>query len=101
MTARAVRAITAGKASVTIGPLVTLEINTDLSSYKIGDRIPRQDQRSEYRLHAAADFSERSDGRKCHISQMTYKELSELQFQVSHKNYSETIRLFKLEEMLP
>lgn len=44
---------------MTIGPLVTLEINTDLSSYKIGDRIPRQDQRSEYRLHAAADFSVR------------------------------------------
>ncbi|WP_261300534.1 hypothetical protein [Paenibacillus andongensis] len=59
MVTRAVRAITADKASVTIGPLVTLEINTDLSSYKIGDRIPRQDQRSEYRLHAAADFSVR------------------------------------------
>lgn len=42
-----------------------------------------------------------SDGREWHISQLTYEEISELQFDVTHGEQREKMRICKLEEMLP
>ncbi|BBH21389.1 glycerophosphoryl diester phosphodiesterase [Paenibacillus baekrokdamisoli] len=41
------------------------------------------------------------DGRKLYISQMTYEELRELQFECNHGEHHETVRIYRLEEMLP
>jgi glycerophosphoryl diester phosphodiesterase len=41
------------------------------------------------------------DGRECRISQLTFEEISLLQFEVKHGDHRETTRIFKLEEMLP
>jgi glycerophosphoryl diester phosphodiesterase len=41
------------------------------------------------------------DGRECRISQMTFSEISELLIEVEHGERRETMRICKLEEMLP
>jgi glycerophosphoryl diester phosphodiesterase len=41
------------------------------------------------------------DGRECRISQLTFEEISELQFEATHGEHRKTIRICKLEEMLP
>jgi glycerophosphoryl diester phosphodiesterase len=40
------------------------------------------------------------DGRECRISQLTFEEISNLQFEVTHGEHRKTIRICKLDEML-
>ncbi|SDN69709.1 PHP domain-containing protein [Paenibacillus sp. yr247] len=56
VTSRTVHALAAGKASVTMGPLVTLEILSDTSLYGIGDCIPENDRSNTYKAHVSIDF---------------------------------------------
>jgi glycerophosphoryl diester phosphodiesterase len=41
------------------------------------------------------------DGRECRISQLTFEEISLLEFEVQHGDHRETTRIYMLEEMLP
>jgi hypothetical protein len=59
VTDRAVRALAAGRASVTIGPLLTMEVESGGASYGIGSAVPRSDRGPNYRIHVLTDFSVR------------------------------------------
>ncbi|WP_333474287.1 CehA/McbA family metallohydrolase [Paenibacillus gyeongsangnamensis] len=59
ITIKAVRAFAAGKASVTIGPLVTMEIHFNAISYGIGTALPRTEQSHYYKVNVEIDFCAR------------------------------------------
>ncbi|MBM7566394.1 CehA/McbA family metallohydrolase [Paenibacillus sacheonensis] len=60
-TERAVRALAAGRASVTMGPLVTLALRSETAVYGIGDRVPKQGQGNGFYAVATIDFQVRAD----------------------------------------
>jgi hypothetical protein len=55
MTIKAVRALAAGRASVTIGPLVIMDIQFNSNSYGIGTVLPRTDQSQYYKVNVEID----------------------------------------------
>ncbi|MCM3626233.1 CehA/McbA family metallohydrolase [Paenibacillus glycanilyticus] len=59
VTEQAVRALAEGKASVTMGPLVTLELRTEKMIYTIGDCVPEQERSSSYEAVVEIDFQVR------------------------------------------
>ncbi|BBH21390.1 hypothetical protein Back11_27350 [Paenibacillus baekrokdamisoli] len=59
VTSKVVRALAAGKASVTMGPLVTLEMRSDTAVYRIGDCVPKQDRSDSYKANVKIDFHTR------------------------------------------
>ncbi|WP_219835597.1 CehA/McbA family metallohydrolase [Paenibacillus sp. R14(2021)] len=59
-TSRAVRALAAGRASVTMGPLVTLELRTASAVYGIGDCVPKQERSGSYEAFVTIDFQARA-----------------------------------------
>jgi glycerophosphoryl diester phosphodiesterase len=46
------------------------------------------------------DIWHTSDGRECRISQLTFEEIRDLQFEVTHGEHRKTIRICRLDEML-
>lgn len=61
VTNRAVRALAAGRVSVTMGPLLMLEIRTDTTCYGVGDVVPRQDHCHIFKVHVNIDFHVRKE----------------------------------------
>lgn len=59
ITEQAVRALAAGRASVTMGPLVTLELRSEKMVYAIGDCVPEQDRSESYEAVVEIDFQVR------------------------------------------
>ncbi|NBD23849.1 CehA/McbA family metallohydrolase [Paenibacillus glycinis] len=59
VTERAVRALAAGRAAVTMGPLVTLELRSETGVFGIGACVPAQDRSTGYEAVATIDFGAR------------------------------------------
>lgn len=59
-TGQAARALAAGRASVTMGPLVTLALRAAETVYGIGDLVPKEELRPRYEAVAAIDFEVRA-----------------------------------------
>jgi glycerophosphoryl diester phosphodiesterase len=47
------------------------------------------------------DILHTSDGKECSISQLTFEEISDLNFEVIHGEHHKTISICRLDEMLP
>lgn len=60
VTERAVRALAAGKAAVTMGPLVTLEWRTESAAYVIGDHVPKRELGDGNEAVVTIDFQARA-----------------------------------------
>ncbi|QHW31153.1 CehA/McbA family metallohydrolase [Paenibacillus rhizovicinus] len=60
VTEQAVRALAAGRASVTMGPLVTVELRSASAAYGIGDCVPEQDRTERYEAVVNIDFHVRA-----------------------------------------
>jgi hypothetical protein len=56
MTVKAVRALAAGKATVTIGPHLTIYLLTDTASYGIGNTVLQQEQSHLYKVNVGIDL---------------------------------------------
>ncbi|MBP1964153.1 CehA/McbA family metallohydrolase [Paenibacillus aceris] len=56
LTQRAVRALSEGKVSVTLGPLVSFSLRSEAAVYGIGDCIPVHDQSHSYKAHISIDY---------------------------------------------
>ncbi|MBO7746405.1 CehA/McbA family metallohydrolase [Paenibacillus sp. MWE-103] len=59
-TEQAVRALAAGRAAVTMGPLLTLELRSESARYRIGDRVPKEARGWRYEAVACVDFEARN-----------------------------------------
>lgn len=59
-TEQAVRALAAGRASVTMGPLVTLGLRSESGIYAIGDCVPAQERRGSYEAEVMIDYQVRA-----------------------------------------
>ncbi|AZN41416.1 CehA/McbA family metallohydrolase [Paenibacillus albus] len=59
VTEQAVRALAAGRASVTMGPFVTMELHTELAVYGIGDCVPMKERLESYEAVLEIDFQAR------------------------------------------
>ncbi|WP_336773267.1 CehA/McbA family metallohydrolase [Paenibacillus sp. MMO-58] len=60
VTEQAVRALATGRASVTMGPLVMLELRSGNMIYAIGDCVPAQERSHSYEAVAEIDFQVRA-----------------------------------------
>jgi hypothetical protein len=60
ITEQAVRALAAGRASVTMGPLAMLELRSGNMIYAIGDCVPAQERSHSYEAVAEIDFQVRA-----------------------------------------
>jgi hypothetical protein len=57
---RALRALAQGRASITIGPLVVMELKSGHRSFRIGDIVPSIEKGQGYRADISVDFSVRN-----------------------------------------
>lgn len=56
---KAIRALSSGRASLTIGPLLTMKVETDHNLYGIGSAVPRRVASSNDKVYVHVDFSVR------------------------------------------